>query len=143
METTFTPIAGLVGGGLIGLAATMLLLFNGKIAGISGILGSTFFTDNSDRVWRLMFLLGLPLGAAFGAWLTSDALGFEIARNPLLLIVAGALVGIGTQLGHGCTSGHGVCGVARGSRRSIIATVTFMATAGVTVYVMRHLMGGA
>jgi uncharacterized membrane protein YedE/YeeE len=142
MDTTFTPLLGLTGGVLIGLAAGLLLLLNGKIAGISGVLGGSIFSSQGDRAWRLMFLAGLPLGATVGTWLTGDALGFAIASNPALLIGAGLLVGVGTQLGSGCTSGHGVCGMARGSRRSIVATVTFMVIAGLTVYIVRHVIGG-
>jgi uncharacterized membrane protein YedE/YeeE len=143
METTFTPLAGLLGGALIGLASALLLLGNGKIAGVSGILGGSLFGASEDRGWRLAFLVALPLGAWLARQATGDALGFAITEQPALLIAGGLLVGIGTQLGSGCTSGHGVCGLARGSRRSIVATVTFMATGFVTVYVMRHWLGGA
>jgi uncharacterized protein len=142
METTFTPLLGLTGGALIGLAAGLFLLLNGRVAGISGVLGGSIFSARGDRAWRFTFIAGLPLGAALGTWLTGDALGFAIASNPALLIAGGLLVGVGTQLGSGCTSGHGVCGMARGSRRSIVATVTFMLVAGLTVYIARHLIGG-
>lgn len=142
METTFTPIAGLVGGGLIGLASALLLLADGRIAGISGILGRTLFSPTGGRSWRLVFLLGLPLGAWLATRAGGDAQGFAITSSPALLIAGGLLVGFGTQLGNGCTSGHGVCGMARGSRRSIVATVAFMATAAATVFVMRHVVGG-
>jgi uncharacterized membrane protein YedE/YeeE len=143
METTFTPWAGLLGGLLIGLASAGLLLANGKIAGISGILGRSFFPSAGDLGWRLAFLAGLPLGAWLAARATSDLQGFSIASNPMLLVAGGLLVGVGTQLGNGCTSGHGVCGMARGSRRSIVATGIFMVAAGVTVFVVRHVLGGA
>jgi uncharacterized membrane protein YedE/YeeE len=143
METTFTPISGLVGGALIGLATALLLLGAGKIAGISGILGRAVFPARGDLDWRLAFLVGLPLGAWLASRATGDAAGFAIAHSPPLLAVAGLLVGIGTQLGNGCTSGHGVCGIARGSPRSIVATLTFMATAAATVFVVRHLVGRA
>jgi uncharacterized protein len=139
---TFTPGAGLLGGALIGLASAALLLANGRIAGISGILGHAFGAARGDRGWRAAFLVGLPLGA----WLATrlgDAHGFSISSNPVLLVAGGLLVGVGTQLGSGCTSGHGVCGIARGSRRSIVATGIFMLCAAVTVYVARHLVGGA
>jgi len=142
-ETTFTPLAGLVGGALIGLASVALLLTEGKIAGISGILGRSFFPAKGDLDWRLAFLAGLPLGAWLATRATSDALGFAITDDALQLIAGGFLVGIGTQIGNGCTSGHGVCGMARGSKRSILATLTFMATGAATVYVMRHVLGGA
>ena len=143
METTFTPIAGLAGGLLIGLAAVLLLLLNGRVAGISGILGASLSTQLDDRAWRLLFLLGLPAGAALGAAITGDAQGFAITSNIPLLVAGGVAVGIGTQLGSGCTSGHGVCGMARGSRRSIAATLIFMFVAGITVFVAQHLLGGA
>jgi len=142
-ETMFTPIAGLVGGALIGLGSAGLLLADGKIAGISGILGRSFFPTTGDLGWRLAFLVGLPLGAWLATRATSDALGFAITANPLVLIAAGFLVGLGTQVGSGCTSGHGVCGLARGSKRSILATLTFMATGAGTVFVVRHLLGAA
>ena len=139
METTFTPGAGLLGGVLIGVASVLLLLANGKIAGVSGILGRGLSSVSGDRSWRVAFLVGLPLGAWVAMRATADAMGFVIASNPLLLVAAGLLVGVGTQLGNGCTSGHGVCGMGRGSRRSIVATLTFMATGVLTVAVVRHL----
>ena len=143
METTFTPWAGLLGGLLIGLASAGLLLAIGRIAGISGILGGSFFGASDDLGWRVAFLLGLPLGASTALRTSGDPLGFAISSNPWLLIVGGLLVGIGTQLGSGCTSGHGVCGLARASQRSFVATLTFMAAAALTVFVARHLHGGA
>jgi uncharacterized membrane protein YfcA/uncharacterized membrane protein YedE/YeeE len=143
MTTTFSPLAGLVGGALIGLASAVLLLADGRIAGVSGILGGSLFGDARDRGWRLAFLVGLPLGAWLAHFATSDAMGFGITGRPELLVAGGLLVGFGTQLGSGCTSGHGVCGVARGSRRSIAATLAFMASGAVTVFVMRHMLGGA
>ena len=141
METTFTPLAGLVGGALIGLASAGLLLANGRIAGVSGILAQSLFAPAGERGWRVAFLAGLPLGAWLAAQWTADASGFAITRSPALLVAGGMLVGFGTQLGSGCTSGHGVCGMARGSRRSIAATATFMLTAAATVFAMRHLFG--
>lgn len=142
METTFTPGYGLAGGLAIGLASAGLLLAMGKIAGISGLLGRSFFARSGDLAWRLAFLVGLPLGAALATSATGDAHGLAITSNPALLVAGGLLVGVGTQLGNGCTSGHGVCGIGRGSRRSIVATVVFMMTAGVTVFVARHVLGG-
>ncbi len=141
METTFTPMASFLGGALIGLAAAMLLLFNGAIAGISGILGNALFTKSNDRPWRLFFLAGLPIGAVLGVWATADTMGFTMTTNTTMLLLGGGIVGIGSQLGHGCTSGHGVCGIARGSRRSVLATVIFMLSAIVTVYITRHVIG--
>lgn len=144
METSFTPLPGLLGGILIGLASAGLLLANGRIAGISGILGRSLFVDaRGERGWRIAFLVGLPVGAGLAIWATADAQGFAITARPELLVAGGLLVGVGTQLGSGCTSGHGVCGMARGSRRSVVATLTFMATAAATVFVMRHVLGVA
>lgn len=129
-------LAALVGGLLIGLASVLLLVGLGRIAGISGILGSAL--DFDGRGWRWCFLLGLPLGAAAVArWVAPVAL--TITPSITLLLVGGLLVGFGTRLGNGCTSGHGVCGVSRGSRRSITATAVFMVAAAITVFVMRHL----
>ena len=143
METTFTPWAGLAGGALIGLASALLLLADGKIAGISGILGRSLFPNTGDLGWRLAFLVMLPVGAWLATRATGDAMGFAITGSPALLVAGGLLVGVGTQVGNGCTSGHGVCGMARGSQRSIVATLTFMATGIATVYVLRHVAGGA
>lgn len=138
--TEFTPFASTAGGLLIGLAAVILLLGIGRVAGVSGILGAATFAGPRDG-WRLAFLLGLPLGAAVVATLRSGA-PIDIDTGRAGLVVAGLLVGFGTQLGSGCTSGHGVCGIARGSGRSIAATLVFMATGFATVYVVRHLAGG-
>ena len=143
METSFTSLAALVGGALLGLASALLLLGGGRIAGISGILGGSFFSEPGDLGWRIAFLAGLPLGAWLVIQATSDSMGFVISDRPGLLIVAGLLVGVGTQLGSGCTSGHGVCGIARGSQRSLVATLTFMAAGALTVFVMRHMLGAA
>ena len=141
-ETVFTPGAGLVGGALIGLASGLLLLATGRIAGISGILGRCLGAAAGDRSWRIAFLLALPLGAGLATLLDAGARGFTISSDPVVLAAGGALVGFGTQLGNGCTSGHGVCGIARGSRRSIVATITFMGVAAVTVFIARHVLGG-
>jgi uncharacterized protein len=132
-------VGGLIGGSLIGLAAVLLLAINGRIAGISGILGGLLVAKvKDDRAWRGAFLLGLIAGAAlYGAWRGSLPLQMEV-HGPVLLI-AGLLVGIGTRLGSGCTSGHGVCGLARRSPRSLLATLSFMAAAMLTVYFTRHI----
>ncbi len=138
---SFTPWSALAGGLLIGLSAALLLLVNGRVAGISGILGSTFTAGRGDTAWRIAFLAGLvaaPLAyAAAGGTLPAVA----VEASPVLLVAGGLLVGFGSRLGSGCTSGHGVCGLARLSRRSLVATVTFMATAAATVFVVRHLLG--
>lgn len=134
------PLAGLAGGVLIGLAAALMLLGAGRIAGVSGILGrATGLSDSGmskSSAW--MFLLGLPLGALIVLEMTGSGLPTAFA-GPVPLVVAGLLVGIGTRLGSGCTSGHGVCGVSRLSQRSIVATVTFMAAGITTVAVMNAL----
>ena len=133
------PLAGLAGGVLIGLAAALMLLGAGRIAGVSGIaVRATGISDSGmSRSSAWMFLLGLPLGAASVA-VVSGGLDAEFA-SPAVLIIAGLLVGVGTRLGSGCTSGHGVCGVSRLSQRSIVATVTFMAAGIATVFVMNAL----
>ena len=141
IATEFTPWTGLLGGALIGLASSLLLLANGRIAGISGILGRSLFPSQGDLVWRLAFLVGLPLGAGIVQQLSADLHGFAITPRLGVLIAGGLLVGFGTQLGNGCTSGHGVCGLARGSRRSLVATLVFMASGVGTVFIMRHVVG--
>lgn len=145
MATEFTPLAGLLGGALIGLASALLLLTDGKVAGVSGILSRalTLAPAGGDFAWRLAFLAALPLGASVMNRATGDVHGFSITRSWLVLIVGGLLVGFGTALGNGCTSGHGVCGIARGSRRSIAATAAFMASAVITLFVLRHVLGAA
>ena len=139
--TEFTPGTALFGGALIGLAAALLLLASGRIAGISGILGGALAGPGEDRGWRLAFLIGLPLGAAVVS-LVRGGLAISVSASPGVLIAAGLLVGFGTQLGSGCTSGHGVCGIARASRRSLAATGVFMATGALTVFVVRHGLAG-
>jgi uncharacterized membrane protein YedE/YeeE len=132
-------IGGIIGGALIGVAAVLLLLFNGRIAGISGILGGIFSDDSfAERIWRGVFVVGIVCGAAFYS-LTFGAPYIQLQTNTSILIVAGLLVGFGTRLGSGCTSGHGVCGLARRSPRSLAATVTFMLFGALTVFLMRHL----
>ena len=144
MEATpFTPLEGLLGGALIGLASALLLLTDGRVAGISGILSRALVPERGDFAWRAAFLLGLPLGALAVIRATGDAHGFAITPHWPVLAAGGLLVGFGSALGSGCTSGHGVCGIARGSRRSIAATCTFMATGVATVLVVRHVLGAA
>lgn len=138
----FTPFSALGGGLLIGLSAAMMLLLNGRIAGISGILGGALQPRTNGFGWRLAFLAGLIAAAPLMA-LTGFALPAVSVDAALpVVVVAGLLVGFGTRLGSGCTSGHGVCGIGRGSGRSIVATLTFMATAAATVFVARHVIGG-
>jgi uncharacterized membrane protein YedE/YeeE len=139
--TAFTPWSATLGGLLIGGAATLLLLVNGRIAGISGILGGALRRAAGDTAWRILFLIGLALGALAVGRLRGG-LAIDVSASTPVLVVAGLLVGFGTQLGSGCTSGHGVCGISRGSWRSLVATSTFMATGAATVFVVRHLIGG-
>ena len=136
----FSPFSALVGGLLIGFAAALLVLGNGRIAGISGIIGSLLDTTSSDRAWRAAFVLGL-FAAPWIFKLFTALPPVTIASSPPVLVVAGLLVGIGTRYASGCTSGHGVCGLSRGSARSLAATVTFIAMGFFAVFVTRHLLG--
>jgi len=129
------------GGVLIGISAGAVLFFLGKVAGISGIAGGFLAARPGDRLWRGCFIAGLLAGGALLHALDPAAVQFGLERSLPTLAVAGVLVGYGTRLGNGCTSGHGVCGVARGSRRSIVATLTFMATGMLTVLLTRALWG--
>ena len=139
----FEALPSFVGGLLIGTAATLVLWLNGKIAGISGIVARLFTRVAGDTAWRALFLLGMVAGGGAVFRLSARAAEFESRTSGVVLVVAGLCVGLGTRVGGGCTSGHGVCGMARLSRRSIVATLTFMATAFATVYVVNHLVGGA
>jgi hypothetical protein len=143
IATSFTPWLGLAGGALIGLGAAGLWLADGKIAGVSGVLGRSLRAPRGDLAWRLAFLVGLPLGAALAKAVLGDLHGFAISADPRIVAAGGVLVGVGTALGSGCTSGHGVCGLARGSRRSLLATLAFMASGAATVFVVRHLLAGS
>jgi uncharacterized membrane protein YedE/YeeE len=135
------PASALIGGLLIGGSAALFLLLNGRIAGISGILGGLLHPSRSDLGWRLAFLAGLLLAPLLYAALGGSLPTIAVSNSVGLLVVAGLLVGIGARLGAGCTSGHGVCGIGRGSPRSLAATGVFMATAALTVLVTRHLIG--
>ncbi|HWA49679.1 MAG TPA: YeeE/YedE thiosulfate transporter family protein [Dongiaceae bacterium] len=142
MSPNFTPFSALAGGALIGLAAALLWLALGRIAGISGILGQALRgATGAERAWRILFLAGLPLGA----WLAVSLGWTTIPTSPpaslVLAIAGGLLVGFGTRLGGGCTSGHGVCGLARLSPRSLVATALFMAAGVATTVALRHLIG--
>ena len=134
----FTPWSALIGGMLIGLAVAMFALLNGRIAGISGVLGGLFRSTRGDIGWRLAFIAGL-VGASmvYGFFATLPAV--QIDASYVALVVAGLLVGVGTRYGSGCTSGHGVCGLSRLSPRSLVATLTFMSAGFATVFVVRHL----
>ena len=135
-------ILAAIGGAMIGTAAVAMMGLNGRIAGISGILSGVFTQPVNDRLWRVLFIVGLIIGGALPGLL------FNLPAPPVpdanigLVIAGGLLVGIGTGLGSGCTSGHGICGMARLSKRSIIATVIFMFTGVAAVYILRHLLGG-
>ncbi len=147
--TAFTPFEASLGGVMIGIASAWSLAMNGKIPGISGICSRALQARAGDTAWRVVFLLGMVLGGlgarALYATIWEDAFvpgprpGFPLA----LLITAGLLVGAGSRVGGGCTSGHGVCGIGRGSKPAILATCVFMASGAATVYTMRHLLGGA
>ncbi len=137
----FTPLSALLGGSIIGLSASLFLLTHGKVAGISGLYAGALTRGTSDRVMRIAFIAGLvTIGTVLR--LVAGPL-FVSAWQPTLpiAVAAGLLVGVGTRLGSGCTSGHGVCGVSRLSVRSLLATATFMATGFATVYVVRHVLG--
>ncbi|MHA7879984.1 MAG: YeeE/YedE family protein [Saccharospirillum sp.] len=139
----FTPVPAFIGGALIGLSAAILLLINGRIAGISGIAGGVIYPEKGDMDWRIVFLVGLIIGGFLYQW-SGLGVGVEhiqaVVDTPML-IIAGVLVGIGTTIGTGCTSGHGICGLARRSPRSLVATLSFMASAFVTVFIVRQLIG--
>jgi uncharacterized protein len=143
----FAPLTATLGGVLIGLAATLLWLVNGRLAGVSTIAGNVLPLRRGDNLWRLLFLAGLPLGAWLG-FLYAPRLFAEVPSalpigglGPFGLVCAGLLVGIGTRLANGCTSGHGICGLSRLSLRSFVAVGTFMASAIVTVFIVRHVVG--
>jgi len=135
-----TVLRALAGGALIGGAASLLLLAHGRVAGISGILGSLLQRDTTDRDWRLGFFAGLLLAGVVAAVAVPSAVGGTPVALPLV-VIAGLLVGFGTRLGNGCTSGHGVCGISRLSKRSLVATMVFMGSAALTVLVVRALGG--
>lgn len=138
----FTPVSALAGGLLIGAASALLLWLNGRLAGISGIVGGLFAPGPDDIVWRILFALGLVAGVLAYRTAGGPLQSIEITGSLPLLIAGGLAVGIGTRLGGGCTSGHGICGIARLSPRSITATITFIITAAITVFAMRHGIGG-
>lgn len=139
--TAFTPVASLAGGALIGLAAAMFVLLNGRVVGVSGILGGLLRPAAGDVAWRVAFIAGL-LCAPAAAWVfTATPSAPQIDATGAPLVLAGLLVGIGTRYGSGCTSGHGVCGLSRLSPRSLAATAAFMSAGFGTVFVTRHLLG--
>lgn len=137
--THFTPWTALAGGILLGIASAAFILLNGRVLGISGILGGLIAPQRSDVGWRVFFLLGMLLAPATLAWLAPGLISApRIEASSVGIVMAGLLVGLGTRYGSGCTSGHGVCGLSRLSPRSLMATLAFMAAGFVTVYVARH-----
>lgn len=143
MSLSHPFVMAALGGVVIGLGASLLLLFNGRVAGVSGIAGGLFTSKPGDRGWRVAFLAGLVAGGMGLAFAWPQSFGAQLPGGTTVgvLVLAGLLVGFGTQLGTGCTSGHGVCGISRGSVRSIAATLMFMATGAGAAYVARHLLG--
>jgi hypothetical protein len=139
----FTPGTALIGGALIGLSASLLLLFNGRIAGITGIVAGIAQPQKGESSWRIAFIGGLLLGGfAVAAW-WPQALQFELTRSPLAIVGAGLLVGFGTRMGGGCTSGHGICGLSRLSPRSLAATLSFMAMGIGAATLVTRAFGGS
>jgi len=138
----FTPLSAAIGGVLIGLSAVLLMLWTGRIAGISGIFSGLLNLRGEDKGWRIAFIAGLILAPVIAGWIGYGMVAPKLPGNWVVITAAGLLVGFGTRLGGGCTSGHGICGIGRLSTRSIVATVVFMVTAVITVAVTRHLLGG-
>lgn len=143
METTFTPYASLLGGVLIGLAAVALMFLHGRIFGATGILAGVLKPSSaSDWSLRAAILVGMVSGPTAFFLITGSYPTIQVPVSTLMLVIGGFLVGVGVTFGSGCTSGHGVCGMARLSPRSIVATLTFMVATGITVFILRHLLGG-
>lgn len=141
--TTFTPVSAAIGGAMIGLAAVLFMLLNGRIAGISGIVEGVLAPLREDAAWKIAFVAGLFIAPLFYFAATGTAPPIAYPHPVWMIALGGFLVGFGARLGSGCTSGHGVCGMARLSKRSIVATGVFMATAMATVFVTHLIMGGA
>ncbi|MCP8885169.1 YeeE/YedE family protein [Devosia sp. XJ19-1] len=140
--TEFTPLMSLLGGTLIGLSAVLLMAFNGRIAGMTGILTGLLPPVSSDWPWRAAFIAGAIVAPMLILAASSQAISFESPVPAPWIAISGLIAGVGVYFGSGCTSGHGVCGMARLSPRSLAATVIFMATATITVFVVRHVLGG-
>ncbi len=142
-ETTFTPIQSFGGGALIGLAAVLLMLGLGRIFGATGILsGLVFFENREERDWRAALVIGMVLAPALIFVVTGSMPDISVPISPGMIVLGGVIVGFGASLGSGCTSGHGVCGLSRLSVRSLVAVPIFMCTAAITVFVIRHVIGG-
>ena len=137
----FTPLTATIGGLIIGLSAVWLMGLHGRIAGISGIFSGILFGNSGDKIWRVLFIVGLIIGPLIYTLVSGEQPAFDITSNWALLIVGGILVGFGTRLGSGCTSGHGVCGLARFSPRSLFSVVIFMAAGVATVAAARAVIG--
>lgn len=143
METVFTPFASFGGGLLIGLGAVLLMLGLGRILGATGIMSGLVFPENaSEFSWRLALVAGMIVAPGLIFAVTGTMPAIEVPVSPLMIAVGGVIVGLGASLGSGCTSGHGVCGLSRLSVRSLVAVPTFMATAAITVFIIRHVIGG-
>ncbi|PWJ20547.1 YeeE/YedE family protein [Jannaschia seohaensis] len=143
METAFTPLTSFGGGLLIGLGAVLLMLGLGRIFGATGILSGTVFVENREELaWRLALILGMVLAPGLIYVVTGAMPTLNVPVSPAMIVIGGVIVGLGASLGSGCTSGHGVCGLSRLSIRSLVAVPTFMATAAITVFLIRHVFGG-
>jgi uncharacterized protein len=140
MTGHFTPLSATVGGVLLGIAASLLFALNGRILGISGIVGGIPLAAPGERSWRWLFLAGLLVGALALRLFDPEALPAASEQTVPVAVAAGILVGVGTRMGNGCTSGHGLCGLARLSKRSLVATLVFMGVAALTVFVVRHVL---
>ena len=138
----FTPVSAAIGGALIGLSAVLLMLLTGRIAGVSGIFSGLLKVESDDKTWRIAFLAGLVLVPVIAGWVGHAMAPPQLPASWAVIALAGLLVGFGTRLGSGCTSGHGICGIGRLSGRSIAATIVFMVTAIATVAITRHVLGG-
>ncbi|WP_108483176.1 YeeE/YedE family protein [Oceaniglobus ichthyenteri] len=142
-ETVFTPFQSLGGGALIGIAAVLLMATLGRVMGATGILAGFFQpADRSDWLWRAAILAGMVSGPVFILFVTGEMPTVQVPVSTAMLVIGGLIVGVGATFGSGCTSGHGVCGIARLSPRSIVATATFMIATAITVFVIRHVIGG-
>jgi len=143
METAFTPFASLGGGLLIGFGAVLLMLGLGRIMGATGIMSGLVFAENTAEFsWRAVLAAGMILAPGLIYAVTGTMPVIDVPISPLMIVIGGVIVGLGASLGSGCTSGHGVCGLSRMSVRSLVAVPTFMVTAAITVFVIRHMFGG-
>ncbi|MCH8918996.1 MAG: YeeE/YedE family protein [Alphaproteobacteria bacterium] len=138
----FTPLSALAGGALMGLGAVVLLWLTGRIAGVSGIIAGLLPPGRGDALWRLAFLVGLVGGAAIYRTLGGPLQVLQFTMSTFMIVIGGLLVGLGAGLAGGCTSGHGICGVARASKRSLLALSVFILAAGLTIYLIRHVLRG-